>query len=180
MLRRLRCPHGPRECLTKEEVVVGVVEAAGEEGEVEGEVEEEVMAALNVVNRDTSPKNVPRVEWEAIKWTGFTSETRVRAVIKAVVDREGEAAGIREEVGGFKALGGLVQGIMEAIVEGVVDTGVEDEVKVEKVIVEVDMVDKDIKVEVVMEVVEEGTAEEGDEGVIERSVIDTCVILLSL
>ena len=69
---------------------------------------------------------------------------------------------------------------MEAIVEGVVDTGVEDEVKVEKVIVEVDMVDKDIKVEVVMEVVEEGTAEEGDEGVIERSDIYTCVILLSL
>ena len=69
---------------------------------------------------------------------------------------------------------------MEATVEGVVDTGVEDEVKVEKVIVEVDMVDKDIKVEVVMEVVEEGTAEEGDEGVIERSDIDTCVILLSL
>ena len=58
---------------------------------------------------------------------------------------------------------------MEAIVEGVVDTGVEDEVKVEKVIVEVDMVDKDIKVEVVMEVVEEGTAEEEDEGVIKRS-----------
>ena len=64
MLRPLRCPHGPRECLTKEEVVVGVVEAAGEEGEVEEEVEEEVMAALSVVNRDTSPKNVPRgVEW---------------------------------------------------------------------------------------------------------------------
>ena len=42
MLRHLKCPHGPRECLTKEEVVVGVVEGEEEEEEegVEGEVEE--------------------------------------------------------------------------------------------------------------------------------------------
>ena len=42
MLRHLKCPPGPRECLTKEEVVVGVagVEEEEEEEGVEEEVEE--------------------------------------------------------------------------------------------------------------------------------------------
>ena len=60
MLHHLRCPPGPRECLIKEEVVVEVVEAAGEEEEAEGE--EEV-----VVSKGTSTKNIaPRVELGAI------------------------------------------------------------------------------------------------------------------
>ena len=197
MLRHLKCPPGPRECLTKEEVVVGGVEVEeeGEEEGVEGEVEEVTL----------------RVEWGAIKLMGFMSGTKVKAATKEeVVDREVEVAGIREEVEGFKVLAGLVEMIIEVIVEGV-DKDIEVVVvaMVEMVTVEVDkdmgevdkdMEDKDmgevedkdmgeeegkdteevVKVEEAMEVVEGATAEEGDEGGIDSSDIDICVILLSL
>ena len=193
MRHHLKCLPGPRECLTKVEAVVGVVEVVGEEEEVEGEVGEEgVMAALNVVSKDTSPKNAPKVELGAIKSTGFMLGIRVKAVTKVVVDREGEVAGTREEVEGFKVLAGLVEGVL-------VDTEVVEAVRVEEVTAEVAMVDKDmeevamvdkdmeemgmvdkdmdevVKVEEVMEVVEEATVEEGDEGVIESSIYLTPV-----
>ena len=121
MLRHLKCPPGPRECLTKEEVVVGVVEGEEEEEEegVEGEVEEVTL----------------RVEWGAIKLMGFMSGTKVKAATKEeVVDREVEVAGIREEVEGFKVLAGLVEMIIEVTVEGV-----------DIEVVEVVMVDKDME-----------------------------------
>ena len=186
MLRHLKCPPGPRECLTKEEVVVGVVEGEEEEEEegVEGEVEEVTL----------------RVEWGAIKLMGFMSVTKVKAATKEeVVDREVEVAGIREEVEGFKVLAGLVEMIIEVTVEGV-DIEVVEVVMVGMVTVEVDKdlveVDKDmeaeedkdmegeedkdmeegdkdieevVKVEEATEVVEGATAEEGVEGGIENS-----------
>ena len=184
MRHHLKCPPGPRGCLTKDEAVVGVVEVVGEEEEEEEEEGEEV------VSKETSRKNTaPRVEWEAIKSMGYMWGTREKAVTKEVVDREGEVAGTKEEEEGFKALAGLVEGIMEIAVEGdtevvvqevtvevpMVNKGMEEEAMVDKDIEEA-MVDKDMEEgammdkdmeEEAMEVEEEVTAEGGDEGVIE-------------
>ena len=140
------------------------------------EVEGEVGAEGEVASKETSPKNLIRVGLGAIKLTGFMSETRVKAVIKEEVDREGEVVGIKEEVEGSKVLAGLVEEITGVLMEEegkvlteVVDMEV-DVVRVEEVIVEVDIVDMEevVIVEEDMEAVGEAIIEEGDEGAIEN------------